>query len=306
MHPPLPPKQHTTDEDSTSLNVMFVSPPPPKTLAALRRSVTRAQGLCGLGQNWVNSTALEASIPAAARDLVVYRSLLQNDAVFSSEGLTLLALDHCFALKCALAGLPSPSSPVCDRYGYSYGYGYDSEEDDSCLGGGGGRPDGAGGRGRYDGAVNILRRLVYVSRGRPMTRGYLRQCYRCYAHSGGGGGGGGLGGDIPDSVLLRLNAEYEARFGSRGIVGVNDEYMGWRRDGLMWSAELEEYGRELAFSHSRSSSPTTSLRSAWSSSSSSDLEDKPLPELPVNHRDTLFEIFAPCSPVISVDGMTMF
>ena len=279
---------------------MFVSPPPPKTLAALRRSVARAQGLYGLGQNWVNSTALEASIPVAARDLVVYRSLLQNDAVFSSEGLTLLALDHCFALKCALAGLPSPSSPssspVCDRYGYSYGYAYDSE-DDNCLGGGGGRPDGAGGRGRYDAAVDILQRLVYVSRGRPMTRGYLRQCYRCYAH-----------GDIPDSVLLRLNAEYEARFGSRGIVGVNDEYMGWRRDGLMWSAELEEYGRELAFSHSRSSSPTNSLRSAWSSGSgsSSDWEDKPLPELPVNHRDTLFEIFAPCSPVISVDGMTMF
>ena len=282
---------------------MFVSPPPPKTLATLHRSVARAQGLYGLGQNWVNSSALVASIPAAACDQVVYRSLLQNDVVFSSEGLTLVALDHCFALKCALAGLPSPSSsPALGPY--DYGCGYDSEEDDNCAVGGG-RQNGAG-RGRaYDGAVDILRRLVYVSRGRPMTRGYLRRCYRCYGH---GTDGGGLGGDIPDSVLLRLNAEYEARFGSRGIVGVNDEYMGWRRDGLTWSAELEEYGRELAFSRSRSSSPTTSVRSAWSAGTgtSSDWEDKPLPELPVNQRDTLVEIFSPCSPVISVDGMTMF
>ncbi|KAI5812160.1 hypothetical protein BZA77DRAFT_253632 [Pyronema omphalodes] len=218
------------------LNLIFVTPPSAKTLTTLTRSVARAQKLFNLSQNWVNTT-LEASIPAEIRDDVIYQSLLQNDIVFSSEGLTLLALDHCFALKSTLDRLSRGSW-------------------DASL----------------DSAVEILRRMVYISRGRPMTRGYIAHSHKTI--------------QIPDNVLLRLNAEYEAQFGQRGIVGVNDDYLGWRREGLTWSAELEEYGQELAFSLSRSSTPE---------SQSSYLEDKPLPELPLRNRDTIQAIFS--SPV---------
>lgn len=179
------------------------------------------------------NTTLEAAIPVDLRDDVIYRTLLQNDIVFSSEGLTLLALDHCFALKSTLDRLNRGS--------------WDAS---------------------FDSAVDILRRLIYISRGRPMTRGYIRQCYSSI--------------EIPDNTLLRLNAEYEAVYNQRGVVGVNDEYIGWRRDGVTWSAELEEYGRELAFSLSRSSSPE----------SQRDWEDKPLPDPPRENRDTIREIFA--------------
>ncbi|KAF8244046.1 hypothetical protein K440DRAFT_559898 [Wilcoxina mikolae CBS 423.85] len=229
----LPCLVHKTKPTCTGLNLIFVTPPSPKTLTTLTRSVGRAQKLFNLSQTWVNTT-LEASIPAELRDDVIYRTLLQNDIVFSSEGLTLLALDHCFALKSTLDRLNRGS--------------WDAS---------------------FDTAVDILRRLVYISRGRPMTRGYIQQCYRSI--------------EIPDNTLLRLNAEYEAMYNHRGVVGVNDEYIGWRRDGLTWSAELEEYGSELAFSLSRSSSPA-SQRSDW--------EDKPLPDPPRGDRDTIREIFA--------------
>ena len=198
--------------DSKNLSVLFVSTPSPKAISILTRSVCRAQKLFNLNPNWVNAT-LEDSIPSDIREDVVYRSLVQSDVIFSSEGLTLLAIDHCYSLKSTL-----------DRIA----------------------------RGSWDltmaDAVDVLRRLVYVSRGRPMTRGYLRQCYPEI--------------QVSDNTLLRLNAEFESRFGTRGVVGVNDEYIGWRRDGLTWSPEMEDYGSQLGYSISRTSS-AASHRSEW-------------------------------------------
>jgi hypothetical protein len=88
---------------------------------------------------------------------------------------------------------------------------------------------------------------------------------------------------VSDQMLLRLNAEYSLRWlGQRGVVGVNDEYIGWRRDGVTWSAELEEYGSELAYELSRTAGGG-GLNSCL-------IDDKPLPEDP---KDTsIAEIFA--------------
>jgi hypothetical protein len=219
---------------SQSLSVLPVSSHSPKTLSTLVRSVRRAQKIYGLGGNWINPQ-LETEVPEELKSAVIQQSLLQNEIIFSSEGLTLFAIDHCFSLKFELDKLSRGSRTTS-----------------------------------YDGVVDTLRRLVYISRGRPMTRGFIGHCYPTI--------------DVGDQMLLRLNAEYEHRFGHRGVVGVNDEYMGWRRDGLTWSAELEEYGRELAFSLSRSSSGC---------SSPNDLDDKPLPPYPPYCSDTgIADIFS--------------
>lgn len=53
--------------------------------------------------------------------------------------------------------------------------------------------------------------------------------------------------EVSDQTLLRLNAEYEWQFGTRGVVGVNDEYMGWRREGVVdWNVCLEDLGDEVS------------------------------------------------------------
>lgn len=219
--------------NSTSLSIIMISEVSPKTLETLTSSVRRAQKLFGLNSNWVNTT-LENSISSDVKQQVIDRSLIQNDIVFSSEGLTLFALDHCFSLKSTLDRLSRGS--------------WDTSFSD---------------------AVEVLRRLVYISRGRPMTKGYIRRCYSQM--------------EVADNMLLRLNSEYERRHGHRGVVGVNDEYMCWRRDGVKWSEELEEYGMEIGISISRSSSAASSRSGGW--------EFMPLPEPPVVE-ETIAEIFA--------------
>lgn len=228
-----------TQPTCQSLNIMIPHPTPAKTLAILGRAVKRAEKALGLGSNWV-TTKLEQQVSPDIRSTVVHRSLLQNDVVFSSEGLTLLAIDHCYALKSTLDKLSRGS--------------WDAS---------------------FDRAVDVLRRLVYVSRGRPLTRGYIRQCYPML--------------QVSDQMLLRLNAEYSLRWlGQRGVVGVNDEYIGWRRDGVTWSAELEEYGSELAYELSRTAGGG-GLNSCL-------IDDKPLPEDP---KDTsIAEIFADRKSVV--------
>lgn len=151
----------------------------------------------GLAPDWLNVTHLENEIDRDYIDCIVHRSLLQNQIIFSSEGLTLIAVDLCFALKAKMKAL-STKFFIMD----------------------------------LEDAVVILRRLVIVYRGRPLTKGYIGRSYSRM--------------EVPDQTLLRLNAEYEWQFGTRGVVGVNDEYMGWRREGAVdWKICLEDFGEEV-------------------------------------------------------------
>lgn len=95
-----------------------------------------------------------------------------------------------------------------------------------------------------------------------MTRGYLQQCYPEI--------------ELTDYTLLQLNSQFESRFGTRGVVGVNDEYIRWRREGVTWSPELEHYGSELGSSSLSRSSSSASRRSDWEKAFSpiSDEEDE--------------------------------
>lgn len=208
---------------------MRVSELAPKAGDCLARAIKRATKKFSLGANWFN-TSLESEIPAVVRDAVTYRSLIQNDVVFSSEGLTIIAIDHAYALKAQLAERVYQHTSLTE-------------------------------------AVLLLRRIVYISRGRPLTRGYIRRCYPEI--------------DVTDSMLLRLNAEYEARFQARGVVGVNDEFLGWRREGMTPSAEMEEYRKELQLMLEQENADSYYFS-----------DEKPLPQIPMGRCSEVANIFA--------------
>lgn len=194
----------------------------PRSLSVFSKAVQKAERKFGLAPNWVN-THLENDIDRNYIDYVVHRSLIQNQIIFSSEGLTLIAIDIFFALKAKIEALSTNFFTT------------DLED-----------------------AVVILRRLVIVYRGRPLTKGYIRRNYPRMEAS--------------DQTLLRLNAEYEWQFGTRGVVGVNDEYMAWRREGVAdWRVSFEDLGKE-----------TLGIEKELY------VYDKPLPESPQEAFEALF------------------
>jgi hypothetical protein len=73
---------------------------------------------------------------------LIRRSLQQNEVLFSSEGLTLLSLDHVYTFKCKLHAYSCTLSPY-----------------DFTL------------------SVDELRRLVLAQQGRRITKGYLMRAY---------------------------------------------------------------------------------------------------------------------------------
>src|SRR5690606_14393555 len=86
--------------------------------------------------------SLESKYSDEELDVLATRSLIQNDIVFSAEGLTLLSIDLCFALKYQLGCV----TKVCSVD-------------------------------ELTNTVAILRRLVMAYRGRPLTKGYISRCY---------------------------------------------------------------------------------------------------------------------------------
>ncbi|KAI5793037.1 hypothetical protein EDC01DRAFT_615636 [Geopyxis carbonaria] len=206
--------QLKTRNTCRTLSILIATRLSSKGLGILARAVQKATKKFSLGANWFNincavANGMDSPLPSPSpvpkhqqfcKDDLIHRSLIQNDVLYTTEGLTIVAVDHCYALKASLVAVTN-----------SY-YGARSSSLDDPLA--------------------TLSYMVQFSRGRPLTRGYIR---RCYPHL-----------EVEDSLLLRLNSEYEAMFGTRGVVGLNDEYLGWRREGMNWSPEMDEYTRELA------------------------------------------------------------
>lgn len=182
-----------TRDGVSPLSLHPTTPLTPRSQTHLARALHRASQKFNLPQDWARVA------PKPPNSTLLQRSLLQNEIIFSSEGLTVLAIDLCFALKCKLEAVSS----YCDA---------EDVED----------------------AVVILRRLVRVYRGRPLTKGYIVRSWPKIV--------------VSDVGLLRVGREYEWRYGGRGVAGVNDEYMGWRREGgVGWDVGLEDperMGRE--------------------------------------------------------------
>ncbi|KAI0845175.1 hypothetical protein F5Y00DRAFT_179415 [Daldinia vernicosa] len=130
----------------------------PKAEKTLRTTILKAERKFRIGTSWLPPAAT-ASACGLNEDLV-RRSMLQNEVLFSSEGLTLLGLDRLYSFKSALAvyarftygtttSLPSPVSPTTKTL-------------DST---------------RLEDAVDALRRLVLANGGRPISKSDLFRSY---------------------------------------------------------------------------------------------------------------------------------
>jgi hypothetical protein len=91
---------------------------------------------------WLSSHPLTNPITCPATNDLIRRSLIQNSILFTSEGLTLLALDHVYTFKCQLHTYSRTLSPT-----------------------------------DLTAAVDELRRLVLAQCGRRITKGYLMRAY---------------------------------------------------------------------------------------------------------------------------------
>lgn len=91
---------------------------------------------------WLSPTPLTTSNTCPLTNDLIHRSLTQNEVIFSSEGLTLLSLDHVYTFKCHLHTYSRTLTP-------------------SDL----------------TAAVDELRRLVLAQNGRRITKGYLMRAY---------------------------------------------------------------------------------------------------------------------------------
>ncbi|KAI1771398.1 hypothetical protein F4818DRAFT_212976 [Hypoxylon cercidicola] len=124
----------------------------PKAEKTLRITVSKAERKFHIGTGWL-PPATTASACGLNADLV-RRSILQNEVLFSSEGLTLLGLDRLYTFKSALAA-----------YARSVGNGLFTT------------PRTAADSARIEDAVDSLRRLVLANGGRPVSRADLHRSY---------------------------------------------------------------------------------------------------------------------------------
>lgn len=148
------------------IRLVYTTPLGPKAEKVLRTTIGKAERRFRIGTGWL--------LPAAACGLnnadLVRRSLLQNEVLFSSEGLTLLGLDRLYTFKSALAayarallgGGKSPRSPA-----------FNNHHDDAAT-----PPWPPTTIARFiEDAVDELRRLVLANNGRQVSRAALHRSY---------------------------------------------------------------------------------------------------------------------------------
>ncbi|ORY59105.1 uncharacterized protein BCR38DRAFT_351788 [Pseudomassariella vexata] len=133
------------------IRLIYTTPLSAKDEKILRSTIMKAERKFRIGTGWLPPAAT-ASACGLNADLV-RRSILQNEVLFSSEGLTLLGLDRLYTFKSALAAyarttLPpsSLSSPISDST-------------------------------RIEDAVDELRRLVLANGGRQVAKSDLHRSY---------------------------------------------------------------------------------------------------------------------------------
>ncbi|KAH8686751.1 hypothetical protein BGZ61DRAFT_45208 [Ilyonectria robusta] len=113
---------------------------PPKTERALRSVIEKAEKKFRVGPEWLSPSA---SPPACGlTNQLVHRSIIQNEVLFSSEGLTLLSLDRLYSLKSALSSYSKTKSPL-----------------------------------RLEDAVDELRRIILANNGAKVTRSDILRSY---------------------------------------------------------------------------------------------------------------------------------
>ncbi|KAI1808394.1 hypothetical protein F4811DRAFT_236930 [Daldinia bambusicola] len=146
----------------------------PKAEKTLRTTILKAERKFRIGTSWLPPAATASA--CGLNDDLVRRSMLQNEVLFSSEGLTLLGLDRLYSFKSALAvytrstygattASPSPtpfSSSSAANVTPTTTTTTTRKSSDST---------------RLEDAVDALRRLVLANAGRPVSRSDLLRSY---------------------------------------------------------------------------------------------------------------------------------
>ncbi|KUJ19033.1 uncharacterized protein LY89DRAFT_612453 [Mollisia scopiformis] len=130
-----------TSPNPFGVSLMHASTLTEKAERILQHTVAKAEKKFSIGSGWLSSQPLPTLQASSTNDLI-RRSLIQNEVIFSSEGLTLLSLDHVYTFKSQLHTYSRSLAP----------------SDLTC-------------------AVDELRRLVLAQGGRRVTKGYLMRAY---------------------------------------------------------------------------------------------------------------------------------
>ncbi|KAL2064046.1 hypothetical protein VTL71DRAFT_4540 [Oculimacula yallundae] len=131
-----------TSPNPYGITLMHASTLTPKAEKVLRHTITKAEKKFSIGSGWLSPAPLTTSSTCPLTTHLIHRSLTQNEVIFSSEGLTLLSLDHVYTFKCHLHTYSRSLTPS-----------------DLTL------------------AVDELRRLVLAQNGKRITKGYLMRAY---------------------------------------------------------------------------------------------------------------------------------
>ncbi|KAI5922222.1 hypothetical protein F4810DRAFT_301159 [Camillea tinctor] len=165
------------------IRLLYTSPLSLKAERALRATIMKAERKIRPGSTgWLFPPVMTAAACGLNQDLV-RRSILQNEVLFSSEGLTLLGLDRLYTFKAALAAYarsipcptgPSPSAPLHAPLS-SHPVIFANRD------GGADRTNNHGNSGmttRLEEAVDSLRRLILLANGgRPVPKADLYRSY---------------------------------------------------------------------------------------------------------------------------------
>ncbi|KAI1074723.1 hypothetical protein F5B20DRAFT_429721 [Whalleya microplaca] len=140
----------TQGPNEFGLRLIYTGLLSPKAEKTLRTTIAKAEKKFRIGTGW-----LPPATPASAVGLnadLIRRSILQNEVLFSAEGLTLLGLDRLYTFKAALAAYARAAYalPTLTMVSSSQ---------------------------RIEDAVDSLRRLVLANSGRPVSRGDLHRSY---------------------------------------------------------------------------------------------------------------------------------
>ncbi|KAF7539248.1 hypothetical protein G7Z17_g12467 [Cylindrodendrum hubeiense] len=113
---------------------------PPKTERALQSTLEKAEKKFRVGPEWLSSAASPTA--CGLTNQLIHSSIIQNEVLFSSDGLTLLSLDRLYSLKSALSSYSKTKSPL-----------------------------------RLEDAVDELRRIILANNGAKVTRSDILRSY---------------------------------------------------------------------------------------------------------------------------------
>jgi len=130
---------------ASDLSLIPASPLDAKTRTILSKVIHKASQKFAVGKQWLDALSQEP-LDACQSSYLRRRSILQNDILFSSEGLALLNVDHVYTFKQHLSTLSSSTLPL-------------SREDsiNTC--------------------VHHLHRITATYGGRPLTKAYILRAY---------------------------------------------------------------------------------------------------------------------------------